>query len=106
SEFGRIGVIMFFISISNVFIESGLGGALVRKKEATKLDYSSVFVVNLFVSLFCFFILSLFSGDIAKFYRDDGLQTILIVANFILIINAFQFVQNARLISEMRFKQK
>src|SRR5690606_23065162 len=61
-EFGQVSIIMFFITLANVFTESGLGGALVRKKNASKLDYSTVFVVNLLLSIFCFFVLFSFSG--------------------------------------------
>jgi O-antigen/teichoic acid export membrane protein len=38
-EFGQVGIIMFFIIIANVLTESGLSGALVRKKEVSKDDY-------------------------------------------------------------------
>ncbi|MFV0598196.1 MAG: lipopolysaccharide biosynthesis protein [Bacteroidales bacterium] len=106
NEFGQIGIIMFFITIANVFTESGLGGALVRKKDALPSDYSTVFVFNLVISLLCFLLLYLSSSYIADFYNDSTLKSLLIVSGFILIINAFQIVQNAKIVSEMKFKRK
>lgn len=106
TEFGQIGVIMFFISLANVLTESGLGGALVRKKDATVIDYSTVFIVNLLFSIFCYLVLIAVSGGIADYYNDNSLKILLIASGLVLIINAFRFTQNARLISQLRFKER
>ena len=105
-EFGQIGIIMFFIMLANVFTEGGLSGALIRKKNATKIDYSTVFIFNLIVSIFCFLLLLLFSDFIANYYNDHLLKKLIIVSGFVLIINAFQITQNAKLMSDMKFKQQ
>ena len=78
-EFGQIGIIMFFIMLANVFTEGGLSGALIRKKNATKIDYSTVFIFNLIVSIFCFLLLLLFSDFIANYYNDHLLKKLIIV---------------------------
>lgn len=105
-EFGQVGVIMFFITLTSVFTESGLGGALVRKKEATQKDYSTVFVTNLVLSFFCYALIWFSAGAIATYYEDKLLKNLLLVAGIVLIINAFQLTQNAKLMSELKFKQK
>ncbi len=105
-EFGQVGVIMFFIVLANVLTESGLAGALVRQKEVSQDDYSTVFVFNLCISLLCFLILGISSGFISSYYNDSSLQKILQVSSLILIVNAFQITQNARLMRELMFKQK
>ena len=105
-EFGQIGIIMFFIMLANAFSEGGLSGALIRKKNVTKIDYSTVFVFNFLVSIFCFFLLILFSDKIANYYKDNSLSNLLIVSGFVLIINAFQITQNAKLMIDMKFKKK
>lgn len=106
AEFGQLGIIMFFIAIASVLTESGLGGALVRKKEASLADYSTVFVTNLVFSALCYLILIIASGSIASFYDDALVKNLLIVAGLILLINAFQLTQNAKLISELKFKER
>ena len=104
-EFGQVGIIMFFIVIANTFSESGLGGALLRKKEATLKDYSTVFVTNLILSIICFILIILFAENIANYYGDPLLKNLLIFSALILIINAFQITQNAKLMSDMMFKE-
>jgi teichuronic acid exporter len=106
NDFGRVGVIMFFVSLANVFSESGLGGALVRKKNATIKDYSTVFVSNLVLSLFCFLLIFVIADYIAYYYNDILLKKLLIVSSLVLIINSFQLTQNAKLVSAMKFKEK
>lgn len=106
TEFGQLGIVLFFIVIARVLTESGLGGALVRNNNATDLDYSTIFIFNLVVSVFLCLMLISFSGYIADFYKDQSLKQLLIASSFILIINAFQFVQSVKLVKQMRFKQK
>ncbi|SNS23272.1 Membrane protein involved in the export of O-antigen and teichoic acid [Belliella buryatensis] len=105
-EFGQMGIVMFFIVISNVFSEGGLAGAIIRKEKVTKIDYSTVFVFNIFVSFLCFCIIYLISESIGKFYSDPVIKNLLVFASIILIVNAFHITQNASLVRSMRFKQK
>ena len=105
-EFGQLGIVMFFIVLSNVLVEGGLSGALIRKKEPTSDDYSTVFICNLIVSFCCFLFVIFFSKYIAFFYRDSTLRSLLICSSFIIIIQAFQLSLNAKMIVKMRFKQR
>ncbi|MFV8280295.1 lipopolysaccharide biosynthesis protein [Christiangramia marina] len=105
-EFGQVGIVMFFIVLAKVLTESGLSGALIRNNEATEIDFSTVFVFNLGVSLTLMLLLISFSGSIADFYNDSELKHILIVTSSILFINALQITQNARLVKNLEFKKK
>ena len=77
----KVGIVMFFIVLFNVLVEGGMGGALIRKKEATNQDYTTVFIFNLVISTVIFIILVLFSGVIADYYKDNALRNILIVSS-------------------------
>lgn len=105
SEFGQIGIVMFFVLLSNVMVEGGLGGALVRKIDATDKDFSTVFIFNFIVSLFLYLLLILNADFIANFYHDIQLKNILIVTGSITVINSFSFIQNNRLIKNLQFKK-
>lgn len=105
-EFGQLGIVLFFIFIARVFVESGLGGALIRNNKATEIDYSTIFVFNLSVSLILVIIINFSSGFIAEFYNDTELERLINISSIILILNSFQFIQNTRLVKELRFKQK
>ena len=48
-EFGLVGMLTIFIAVSQSFINSGFSQALIRKKNPTKEDYSTVFFFNLII---------------------------------------------------------
>ena len=103
-EFGQLGVIMFFIAAAQVLTESGLSGALVRKKKASSKDFSTVFFFNLGISISIFTIIFLSSNYIANYYKDPLLADLLKVSSTILIINAFQIVQRTKLVIAFKFR--
>ena len=45
-EYGLIAMVTVFITVFNVFVDSGLGNALIQKKDADELDFASVFWFN------------------------------------------------------------
>lgn len=104
-EFGQVGIIMFFVTVINVFTESGLGGAIVRKKEIFHEDYSTVFLFNIAISVFGFLVLLLTSGTVANYYKDSSLELLLNVSGVMILVNAFGVVQNAKIYREMKFKR-
>lgn len=104
-EFGQIGIVMFFVLFSNVLIEGGLGGALVRKIDATERDFSTVFIFNFFVSLFLYFLLIINVDNISNYYNDPVLRKILMVVGGVFIVNSLIFVQNTRLVKNLKFKK-
>ena len=62
-DFGIIGMVTIFISLSQMMVDSEMGGALLRKKEVTNTDYSTLFYYNLGVSLILYLILFLISKN-------------------------------------------
>lgn len=103
-EFGQVGIIMFFVILGSVLTDSGLSGAIIRQKEVTKEDFSTVFVFNLLVSLGCYIVLVVFGGLISDYYQDPMLKKLLYISGSIFFINAFNIKQNADLSREMNFK--
>ena len=50
SVYGEIALVTVFISILQVFVDGGLGNALIQKKDADNVDFSSVLFFNI---IFC-----------------------------------------------------
>lgn len=104
-EFGVVAIATFFIAISKVLTESGLSGALIRKKDSTELDNSTIFLFNLFVSIGLYVILFFSSPSIEDYYGIDNLSVYVRVLGLVLIINSFQIIQNVRLIKKLQYKR-
>ena len=103
-EFGLIGMLTIFIALSQTFIDSGFSTALIRKKNCTQTDYSTVFFFNLVISLLCYLLLYGFSGAISSFFDEPQLKFLVQVMGIGLILNSFGIIQRAILTKEINFK--
>lgn len=102
--FGLIGMLAIFIQLSQTIIQAGFREALIQKKEPDEEDYSSVFYINLVVGIIFYSILYFSAPLIADFYHQPILINLTRVLALIFVINAFSYVQEAKLAKEMRFK--
>ena len=103
-EFGLIGMLTIFIAVSQSFINSGFNSALIRKKDCTQNDYSTVFFFNLAVSFVCYALLFLFSGAIASFFKEPQLRYLIQFLGLGLILNSFGIIQRTILTKNINFK--
>ena len=104
-DYGIIALIVVFISISQIFVQSGLGTALIQKREVTDEDYSSVFYITLLIALVFYGILFLTAPFIAAFYNQPLLTPILRVLGLTLFFGAVNTIQNAIIARYFQFKK-
>lgn len=104
-DYGVIALILVFTQISNVFISSGFGTALIQKKDSDELDFSSVFYLSLFVAFVCYFILFFLAPTIAKFYNNELLIGYIRVVAISLFFSAINGVQGTYVSKKMQFKR-
>ncbi|TET67965.1 MAG: lipopolysaccharide biosynthesis protein, partial [Candidatus Aminicenantes bacterium] len=103
-DFGLIGMLIFFIAISQSFIDSGFSQALIRKKDCKQVDFNTAFFFNLLVGI-VFYLVLFFSADlIAGFFGEPQLFSLIRVLGLVLLINAFGLIQRTILIKEINFK--
>jgi len=103
-EFGLIGMITIFIAVSQSVIDSGFSQALIRKKECTQTDYSTVFIFNLLVGILFFLLLFFLAPLISGFFNEPQLTAIVQVLGIVLIINALTIIQRTILTKRIDFK--
>lgn len=97
-------MVTVFIAISKVFVDSGMGNALIQKKDADELDFSSVFYFNIVICLGIYALLFVFSPVIAMFYRKTELTALIRVLGITIIISSVKNVQQAYVSRHMLFK--
>ncbi len=103
-EFGLIGMITIFIAVSESFIRSGFSEALIRKKNCTQTEYSTVFLFNLSVGLIFFSALFISAQAIAKFFKEPELKVLIRVLAFVLIIDSLTIIQRTILSKRVDFR--
>jgi|SaaInlStandDraft_1057018.scaffolds.fasta_scaffold00979_9 teichuronic acid exporter len=86
SDFALIGIIVAIISVSNVFIDIGLGNALIQAKKIEEVHLSSVFWINFIVSIILCCLLYSFSGKISSYYGYLELEDLIKVMSFTFLV--------------------
>lgn len=104
AEFGIIGMISIFIAVGNVLVNSGMSNSLIRTKNITELDYSTVFTFNLIISILIYFLIFISADKIANYFLTPVLASIIKVYCLTFIINALSVVQLTKLSKDFKFK--
>lgn len=102
---GTIGLILIFIEILQVFIESGLGNALIQKKDADDLDFSTVFYFNCVICGAAYLLMFFAAPLIAWFYKAPELTSAIRVMSLVLVVSGLKNVQQAYVSRNMLFKR-
>ena len=104
-DYGTIALITVFITLSNVLITSGFSSALIQKKDADEIDFSSVFFLNLTFGAVIYTPLYFAAPTIAEFYKMPILCNALRVLALVIPIMAANSVQQAYVSRKMMFKK-
>lgn len=104
-EFGVIGLLTVFIALGQILLDSGFSQALIQKKDATKIDLSSVYFLNMAMGLLLYWLLFYISSYIADFYNYPELTNYARVLFLIIPINSFGLIQNVIIQKELAFKK-
>lgn len=104
-HYGTIALVNVFINIANVFVTSPFSYALIQKKDADELDYSSMFWFTVWMSFVFFAGLFFLAPSIGNFYGNADLVLILRVLLFRIPLSACNSIQMAYVSGHMVFKK-
>ena len=104
-EYGIIALITVFINILNVFVDSGLGTALIQKKDADAVDFSTVFYANVVFCLVLYALFFAFAPFLAFFYKNAGLTPVIRVLGITILISGVKNIQQAYVSKTLQFKK-
>lgn len=103
--FGTVAIVTVFMEILNVFIDSGLGNALIQKKDADDIDFSSVFYFNIFMCIALYLVLFFLAPLMSRFYGMAELTDIIRVMGLSLIVSGVRNIQRAFVSRKLQFKR-
>ncbi len=103
-DYGLIGMLAIFMALSQVFIDGGFSNALIQKKDRNEDDFSTVFYINLGISLVAYIMLFIGAPYIASFYKQPLLTPLTRIYSLNLIINSLVAVNKVRLVVAIDFK--
>lgn len=103
-EYGILGILMVFVNVASVFIDSGLGSALIYYNELKEKDLRTTFTTNLLISVLLSMLIIVSSPFVERFYELPNLSLYLNVISIVIIANAFIVVPTAILKVKLDFK--
>ena len=102
-DFGTIGVVTIIFSVANVLINSGLGGSLIKEREISKLDCSTIAAFNSIVGLLFFFTVFFTAELWESYFGIESLKTIIQVLSFTFLIGPLGMVPKALMNRDLKF---
>lgn len=104
-EFGVLAIMLVFVNVGNVIVQSGLNTAIIQAPDVTERDFDTVFWMSLAISVVLYAIVFAASPAIAAFYSMPDLVAPLRVLVLILIVNAYNSIQEAIVARELDFNK-
>lgn len=105
SEYGTIALVSVFISIVDVFVTKGFGTALIQKKDADSIDFSTVFFFNMCFTIILYIATFFAAPYVASFYKMPELCNLIRVLSIRVILSGVNSVQYAYVSKRMEFKK-
>ena len=103
-DFGVVGMLAIFMSISTTLLGSGFTSALIRKQDRTDVDYCTAFYFNIVIGAILYGVLFFAAPWISKFYSTPILIPVTRVYCISVFINSLTIVQTAKLNIDLNFK--
>lgn len=88
-----------------LFIDMGLGAALIQARNLDAIHYSSVFWLNLAAGLLLCVATVLAAPLAARFFSEPRLELIMTIISTTFIVGSLTVVQRARLVRDLQFKR-
>lgn len=106
TDYGLISMVSIFVMLSYSFVDAGFGTALIQKQNRSEKDYSTVFVLNIAISLLIAISLYLCRGLIAHFYHEPILVNIIGIYAILVFLSSLIAIQDVRLSIYLEFRKK
>jgi len=103
-DFGLMELLVVFTMISETFVDSGFSQAVIRDKDATDRDLTSVFYLNLSIAVIIYACLFFSAPFIADFYDAPQLTWLSRVVFLAILFNSFSIIQDANFARQVNFK--
>lgn len=103
SSYGLVAMLGIFIALGDVFVNSGIGIALIRRKDNSQEDYSTAFFINIIIGVLIYLVLFISAPLISTFYNIPQLQDVCRIYSLSLLFSSLSIVQTAKLTHDLQF---
>lgn len=102
--FGTVALAMAFVTVVNYLIDNGLTLYYIRQNELGPNDNFTLLISNLVLSLITMLMFAFMAPFLAKSFKLDVIQPVLIISSIAIVLNALSTVHKAALTRDIQFK--
>jgi teichuronic acid exporter len=103
-EFGLLGILTVFMTLSNVFVDGGFSAALINKKDTTEEDYNTVFYTNIVISILIYILIFFTSRYIAVFFNNPEIEGLLKIIGLNVLLVSFSVIHRTMVVKSLNFR--
>lgn len=104
-DYGLISMVLVFVTLAEVFVNSGFSAALIQNKDAEDADFSTIFYMSFICSFVIYGLVFLLAYPISGFYGRPELTLLLQVFALKIPIGSFNSIQRAYVSRHMLFRK-
>ena len=105
STYGIVAIMTVIISFLDIFVTAGFANSLIYDKKATEIDFNTLLIFNILVSLLLYLILFFTAPFIANYYNKAALKWLIRFAGVSLVISGVKNLQYAFVAKRLEFKK-
>ncbi len=102
--YGLVGMILVITGFARLLLDFGFGEALIQNQHVDQNDYSTIFWLNVFISIVLTGIVYFSAPLIASFYHNQELIPLCKALSWTFILNGLAIIQRIKLEKAYRFK--
>ena len=104
-NYTTLALLLIFVNIADVFVKKGFATALIQRKDADNVDFSSVLWASLVIAAALYAAVFFAAPYIASFYKESEFSAALRIVSLILFSGAFNSVQSAIITRKLEFRK-
>jgi O-antigen/teichoic acid export membrane protein len=104
-DYVEVSIVAIFFAFCNIFISGGFNTALIQKKDADIIDYSTILISSLCLATIMYAIIFIGAPFIADIYKREALVPIFRVMALSFFFSAVKGVVCAKISSDLDFKK-
>lgn len=104
-DYSVVSIVTIFFAFCNIFISGGLNTALVQKKDADIIDFSTILIANIIIAVVMYIVMFFCAPLIANLYKKELLTPIIRVMGLTFFINGYKAVVSAKITSDLQFRK-
>ncbi|WP_435625426.1 lipopolysaccharide biosynthesis protein [Flagellimonas sp.] len=103
-DYGLMAIINVIIGIGNIFVQGGMGTALIQRKKINSKHINGALQTSLLIGLILYTVLYIMSPSIATAYNDPRLDNLIKVSSLNIILLALSSISGSLLFKKFSFK--